>query len=114
MQTARIDLHLHLDGSLNLRWAYEKALQRGAIAPGCSFEEFYGIVYANNTKDRALSILKFELMCDVLQYREDLIDATAQLVRTLREKGLLTTRRSALPVSSTRKPDSPNRTPFRQ
>ena len=88
MQTARIDLHLHLDGSLNLRWAYEKALQRGAIAPGCSFEEFYGIVYANNTKDRALSILKFELMCDVLQYREDLIDATAQLVRTLREEGL--------------------------
>ena len=23
MNTAKVDLHLHLDGSLNLRWAYE-------------------------------------------------------------------------------------------
>ena len=71
MQTARIDLHLHLDGSINLRWAYEKALVRGAIESGTSFEDFYHIVYANNLKDRVLSIRKFELMCDVLQYREE-------------------------------------------
>ena len=88
MQTARIDLHLHLDGSLNLRWAYEKALQRGAVAPDTTFEAFYDIVYANNLKDRALSIRKFELMCDVLQYREDLYEATGALIRTLWEEGL--------------------------
>ena len=88
MQTARIDLHLHLDGSLNLRWAYEKALLRGAIKKETTFEEFYHIVYANNTKDRALSIRKFELMCDVLQYREDLMEATEELVRTLRNEGM--------------------------
>ena len=28
MQTARIELHLHLDGSLNVMWAYKKAIQR--------------------------------------------------------------------------------------
>lgn len=89
MQTAKIDLHLHLDGSLNLKWAYDKALQRNAIEPGTTFEEFYNIVYANNLKDRALSIRKFELMCDVLQYREDLYEATFDLVHTLWEEGLI-------------------------
>ena len=88
MQTARIDLHLHLDGSLNLKWVYDRALRYGAVAPDTSFEAFYDIVYANNTKDRALSIRKFELMCDVLQHREDLTEATFDLVRTLWEEGL--------------------------
>ncbi|MBQ8995637.1 MAG: hypothetical protein IJ091_07460 [Oscillospiraceae bacterium] len=88
MQTARIDLHLHLDGSLNLAWAYKKALLRNAVDPKTTFEEFYNIVYANNLKDRALSIRKFELMCDVLQYREDLYEATFDLVHTLWEEGL--------------------------
>jgi len=88
MQTARIDLHLHLDGSLNLRWVYEKALKYGAIEQSTTFEDFYHIVYANNLKDRSLSIRKFELMCDVLQYREDLMEATRDLVHTLWQEGL--------------------------
>jgi adenosine deaminase len=88
MQTARIDLHLHLDGSLNLKWVYDRAIRYGAISDGTSFEDFYHIVYANNTKDRALSIRKFELMCDVLQYREDLVEATRDLVQTLWQEGI--------------------------
>ena len=43
MKTAKIELHLHLDGSLNLKWAYYKALQREVIPEKETFEEFYAL-----------------------------------------------------------------------
>ena len=43
MDTAKIDLHLHLDGSLNIMWAYKKALQRNVIDKDMSFEDFYNL-----------------------------------------------------------------------
>lgn len=41
MNTAKIDLHLHLDGSLNMRWAWQTAVKRGVVAPECTFEQYY-------------------------------------------------------------------------
>ena len=44
MNTAKIELHLHLDGSLNIMWAYKKALQRQVIEKDTSFEQFYDLL----------------------------------------------------------------------
>ncbi len=89
MQTARTELHLHLDGSLNIMWAYRKALQRNIIAPEATFEDFYDLLFSNNGYHSAQSIRKFELVCDLLQYYEDLFDATYDLARRLNDRGLI-------------------------
>ena len=85
---ARIELHLHLDGSLNLKWAYEKSLVRNVIPEAMSFREYYNLVYRDNTKPHSTSINKFDLMCDILQEKEDLYAAAYDLVRRLQESGI--------------------------
>ncbi len=90
MKSAKIELHLHLDGSLNIRWAYEEALNKGIIAEGTTFEEFYEILYGrNNIVHSAESIKKFELVCDVLQEYEELSYATYDLCKRLDDLGLI-------------------------
>lgn len=89
MKTAKIELHLHLDGSLNIMWAYKKALQRNVIPQNETFEEFYDRLFAVNGQHSAQSIKKFDLVCDLLQYREDLFDATYDLARRLDQMGLV-------------------------
>ncbi len=86
---AKAELHLHLDGSLNIRWAYEKSLQRDVIDKDMSFEEFYNLLYAKNIAHSPESFKKFEIVCNVLQHREDLFEATYNLVRDLSEKGII-------------------------
>ena len=89
MNTAKIDLHLHLDGSLNIAWAYERALKQGVIEKGMSFEEFYAVLFAKNIAHSHESFKKFELVCDILQTREDLFDATYDLCKRLDGLGLI-------------------------
>ena len=88
MRTAFIDLHLHLDGSLDLVWAYQQSLKRGIIDSSTTFEEYYDLVFAKNTAKREVSITKFDLMCAVLQSKEELSYATYHLIETLNEEGL--------------------------
>ena len=38
MNAAKIDLHLHLDGSLYLPWAGKTAVKRGVVEAECTFE----------------------------------------------------------------------------
>ena len=89
MNTAKIELHLHLDGSVNILWAYKKALQRGVIPSEETFEEFYDRLFSNNGSHSATSIRKFDLVCDLMQYYEDLYDATYDLARRLNDLGLI-------------------------
>ena len=89
MNTARIELHLHLDGSLNIMWAYKKALERGVIDSSSSFEDFYDLLYSNNGSHSAQSIKKFDLVCDLLQHYEDLSDATYDLAERLNNMGII-------------------------
>ena len=89
MDTAKIDLHLHLDGSLNIMWAYKKALQRNVINKDMSFEDFYNLLFSNNSVHSAESIKKFELVCDVLQDYEDLEEAAYDLVKRMNDLGLI-------------------------
>ncbi|MBR6232942.1 MAG: hypothetical protein IKQ98_03890 [Erysipelotrichaceae bacterium] len=89
MNTAKIDLHLHLDGSLNIAWAYDRALKQGVIKSETTFEEFYDILFAKNIAHSPESFKKFELVCDILQTKEDLFDATYDLCKRLDDLGLI-------------------------
>ncbi len=89
MNTAKIDLHLHLDGSLNIAWAYDRALKQGVIKPETTFEEFYDILFAKNIAHSPESFKKFELVCDILQTKEDLFDAAYDLCKRLDDLGLI-------------------------
>lgn len=89
MNTAKIELHLHLDGSLNIMWAYKKAIQRNVIDKKTSFEDFYNLLFSNNGSHSAQSIKKFDLVCDLLQHKEDLFEATYDLARRLNSLGLV-------------------------
>ena len=88
LNTARIELHLHLDGSLNIRWAYEKSLKRGVIPADSSFKDYYNLLFANNAQPHNVSITKFDLTCNILQTAEDLTEATYDLVRRLANQGI--------------------------
>lgn len=88
MKTALVDLHLHLDGSISLAWAYERALARKVIPAEMTFEEYYGRMYREYT-NMADAIKKFDYPCDVLQTKEDLHDAAYELVRVLSEEDMV-------------------------
>ncbi|MBR2545190.1 MAG: adenosine deaminase family protein [Erysipelotrichaceae bacterium] len=88
-RTALVDLHLHLDGSLDLPWAYEESIKAGIIDENCSYEDYYRIVYQTKYKNREDGFRKFALMCGVLQTRENLFQAAYNLVRRLNEKGMI-------------------------
>ncbi|MBQ1568023.1 MAG: hypothetical protein IIZ80_09065 [Erysipelotrichaceae bacterium] len=91
MNTAKIDLHLHLDGSLNIMWAYKKALQRNVVDKDMTFEEFYSLLFSNNGHHSAQSIRKFELVCDLLQDYEDLEEAAYDLSKRMNDLGIIYT-----------------------
>ena len=48
MNAAKIDLHLHLDGSLYLPWAWKTAVKRGVVEAGSTFEEYYSRFHRRN------------------------------------------------------------------
>ncbi len=85
---ARTELHLHLDGSMTVRFAYEQALKQGVIDRDCSFRDYYNLVFRDNTQPHQVSINKFDLMCDILQDEESLYLAAYDLVKRLAELGL--------------------------
>ncbi|MBR2795311.1 MAG: adenosine deaminase family protein [Solobacterium sp.] len=85
---ARIELHLHLDGSMNVRWAYEQSLKQGVIEKDCTFRDYYNLVFRDNAQPHQVSINKFELMCSILQDHDSLFEASLDLVRRLSELGI--------------------------
>lgn len=88
MKYAKIDLHLHLDGSLNLPWAWETAKKRGVVAPDCSFEEYYNKMHQKEFATREERMKRFDFPIAVMQTREDLEESIYHLIETLAEKGL--------------------------
>ncbi|MCF0109097.1 MAG: adenosine deaminase [Erysipelotrichaceae bacterium] len=89
MRTAYVELHLHLDGSIWLPWAYETALKRGVIEPDMTFQQYYDRMYFNDYKTREEGFKKFEYPCDVMQTREDLHDSVYHLIDQLNKRGLI-------------------------
>ena len=85
---ARFELHLHLDGSLNLPWAYRTSLAEGVIDPSTTFEEYYESMYFTGYKNREDGFRKFDLTCAVMQTKQNLHDSTYNLVKMLYEEGI--------------------------
>ena len=83
MNAAKIDLHLHLDGSLYLPWAWKTAVKRGVVETECTFEEYYSQFHRRNFKTREEGMKRFDFPVDVMQTKEDLADAAYYLVQTL-------------------------------
>ena len=67
MNAAKIDLHLHLDGSLYLPWAWKTAVKRGVVEKECTFEEYYSIFHRRNFKTREEGMKRFDFPIDVMQ-----------------------------------------------
>lgn len=88
MQYAKVDLHLHLDGSLNLQWAWETAKKRGVVAPDCTFEEYYNKMHQKEFATREERMKRFDFPVAIMQTREDLAASIYHLIETLAEKGL--------------------------
>ena len=69
MNTAKIELHLHLDGSLNLMWAYHKAIEYKTISQDMTFESFYNMMFGFGNNDgtgyTASGFEKFDILCSV-------------------------------------------------
>lgn len=89
MKTARIDLHLHLDGSIDLPWAYEVAQKQKAFGWDLSYDQYYQSMYDTVYKNREEGFKKFELTCAVLQTKESLYEAAYRLVKKLAAQDLL-------------------------
>ena len=81
MNAAKIDLHLHLDGSLYLPWAWKTAVKRGVVEVECTFEEYYSRFHRRNFKTREEGMKRFDFPVDVMQTKEDLADALIILYR---------------------------------
>ena len=88
MKYAKVDLHLHLDGSLNMPWAWETARKRGVVAPDCTFEEYYHIMHRTEFKNREERMTRFDFPIAIMQTREDLAASIYHLIETLAEKEL--------------------------
>ena len=89
MNSAKVDLHLHLDGSLYMPWAYKKALERKVISEDCTFEEYYWSYFSTEYKTRVEGFKRFEIPISILQHYEDLSDATYTLIELLAKQGLI-------------------------
>lgn len=88
----KIDLHVHLDGSLNLKLAYALAQERELIAPDCSFDEFREKIVVPST-NRSLEefLAHFDLPIAILQDEEALVLCSRELVKTLAMQGVVYT-----------------------
>lgn len=89
MTTAKIDLHLHLDGSLNLTWQWKTALKCGSVDPDCTFEEYYRLMFDKDYPKGSAPMKKFDIPIAVMQTKEDLADSIYGLIEILNEKGML-------------------------
>ena len=68
MKTAKIDLHLHLDGSLNVHWMYEMSKKRGVIESETTFEQYYKDIYCTAYKTMEEAFRMFDRPIDVMQH----------------------------------------------
>ncbi len=89
MKTAKIDLHLHLDGSLNVYWMYEMSKKRGVIENEMTFEQYYQDIYCTAYKTMEEAFKMFDRPIDVMQHKEDIAQAVYDLVASLNDKGMI-------------------------
>ena len=85
----KIDLHLHLDGSLNMDLAYKKAVEKQLVSENISFSDFKKLMEVHNANNLSEYLAKFDLAITLLQTENDLFDFTYQLIVDLEKKGII-------------------------
>lgn len=88
MNYARVDLHLHLDGSLYLPLAHKAAIKSGVVKPDCTFEEYYDLNDITKAKSAAEAIKMFDFPLAVLQTEDQIIEGVYHLVKRLEQQEL--------------------------
>ncbi|MEA4987508.1 MAG: adenosine deaminase [Anaerovorax sp.] len=85
----KVDLHLHLDGSVNPKSAYEMAKERKLLIADASFEQFRkGMVLEEEIESLYDYLKKFEVPTVILQDTEALERVSFELVLRLAGLGL--------------------------
>ncbi|MBQ2770780.1 MAG: adenosine deaminase [Clostridia bacterium] len=85
----KIDLHLHLDGSVLPETAWELALERGVPMPADNLEDFRSFIIVTADCRSVNEYLKrFEMPLSILQDAPALIRVSRELVELLHSQGL--------------------------
>lgn len=85
----KLDLHLHLDGSMIPESAWEMALERGVKMPADNIKDFKKFIVVNPDCRSVNEYLeKFELPLQILQDKDSLKRTTKELVMLLASQGL--------------------------
>ncbi len=89
MNYAKVELHLHLDGSINLAWGYQTAKKRGIIDSDMTFEAYYDKMYDESAPTREERMKRFDFPCAVMQEKEDLAESIYYLIEELNHIGVI-------------------------
>ena len=85
----KVDLHLHLDGSILPETAWELASARGVPVPGGSVEGYRNFIRTAANCGSVNEYLKlFDLPLQIMQGRDSIIRITRELIETLSGQGL--------------------------
>ncbi len=90
MGLGKIDLHCHLDGSMDLECSYELAKERNLIDDSVSFEKFITLMTVPSENPSLEEYLKcFDLPIAILQDEDAIYKTTLTLIRNLEAQGLI-------------------------
>ncbi len=77
-----VDLHLHIDGSLNIAWMYERARKRKVIPDDMSFEDYYLTLIPSGEDIKAV-FDRFDVPLAIMQCEEDIHDCCYELLKEI-------------------------------
>ena len=100
----KIDLHLHLDGSLDLECSWKLAKERGIVDMNCTLEQFSSQMIVPSDNPSLHEYLScFDLPISILQDHDAIAESVYALIRNLHEQGLIYAEIRFAPQNHTKK-----------
>lgn len=82
MNRKYVDLHLHVDGSLNIAWMYERARKRKVIPDDMSFADYYKTIIPDGEDIEAV-FKRFDVPLAIMQREDDIHDCCYELLKEI-------------------------------